>query len=88
MASNKTTDQLKSNDKQPHRERTHDQEAHDTTGQRPNGERTMQPSNKAKQKPEEDHSVDEKSNRELADERGGHGHSGHSGNRNGSRKKQ
>lgn len=88
MANNKTTNQPGSNDKQPHEERTRNHEAHDTSFTRPNGERTMQPSNKTKQGPEEDHSVAEKSTQELADERGGHGHSGHSGSRNGSRKKQ
>ncbi|GAB3559068.1 hypothetical protein [Spirosoma fluminis] len=86
MANHKSTDQPGSNDKQPHSERTRNHEAHDTSFTRPNGERTMQPSNKSKQGPEEEHVVTDKTPGELADERGGHGHSGHSSSRNGSRK--
>ncbi len=86
MANNKTTNQPGSNDMQPHAERTRNHEAHDTSKNRPNGERTMTNSNKSKQGEEEDHDLEGKSKSELADERGGHGHSGHSGNRNGSRK--
>jgi hypothetical protein len=49
----------------------------------------MSDSHKTKQGPEEEHdpAVHGKTKNELADERGGHGHSGHSGNRNGSRKR-
>lgn len=86
MAHNKTTDQPGSNDMQPGRERSRNQQAHDTSGQRPNGERTMTNSNKSKQGEEDDHSTQNMSKKELADERGGHGHSGHSDSRNGSRK--
>jgi hypothetical protein len=86
MANHKTTDQPGSNDKQPHSERTRNHEAHDTSFTRPNGERTMQPSNKTKQGPEEEHVLHDKSKAELAEERGGHGHSGHSSSRKGSRK--
>jgi len=87
MANNKTTDQPGSNDKQPHEERTRNHEAHDTSFTRPNGERTMQESNKTKQGPEDDHNPETtgKSTADLAEERGGHGHSGHSSSRNGSR---
>ena len=88
MANHKTTDQPGSNDKQPTAERTRNQEAHDTGKNRPNGEQTMTPSNKSKQGPEDEHVLDGKSKAELAEERGGHGHSGHSGSRNGSRKHQ
>ncbi|WP_080058239.1 hypothetical protein [Spirosoma aerolatum] len=86
MANHKTTDQPGSNDMQPNRERTRNQQAHDTSGQRPNAEQTMTNANKSKQGPENEHMHQEMSKAELADERGGHGHSGHSGNRNGSRK--
>ena len=51
-----------------------------------NAEQTMTNANKSKQGPENEHMHQEMSKAELADERGGHGHSGHSGNRNGSRK--
>ncbi|GAB2558744.1 hypothetical protein [Spirosoma areae] len=88
MANNKTTNQPGSNDMQPHAERTRNQEAHDTSKNRPNGERTMTNSNKTKQGEEDNHVLDNTSEEKLADERGGHGHSGHSGNRNGSRKRQ
>ncbi|QJW88817.1 hypothetical protein HNV11_05180 [Spirosoma taeanense] len=88
MANNKTTNQPGSNDKQPHEERTRNQEAHDTSGMRPNAERNMTNANKSKQGPEDDNVLHGKSKEELADERGGHGHSGHSGSRNGSRKQQ
>lgn len=90
MANNTTTDQPGSNDKQPNGEQTRNHEARDTSGLRPNGEQTMTNSNKSKQGPEEEHDpvVSGKTKDELADERGGHGHSGHSGSRNGSRKKQ
>ncbi|WP_375447148.1 hypothetical protein [uncultured Fibrella sp.] len=87
MANHKTTDQPGSNDKQPHSERTRNHEAHDTSFTRPNGEQTMQSSNKSKQSPEEDHNpASSEPKSELAEERGGHGHSGHSSSRNGSRK--
>lgn len=90
MANNKTTDQPGSNDQQPHAERTRNNQARDTSGERPNGEQTMTNSNKTKQGSEDEHdpAINGKTKDELADERGGHGHSGHSGNRNGSRKKQ
>ena len=84
MANNKTTNQPGSNDAQPNGKRTRNQEAHDTGGQRPNGEKVMTNANKSKQDEEEDHDVQSKSKNELADERGGHGHSGHSSSRNGS----
>ncbi|WP_020594976.1 hypothetical protein [Spirosoma panaciterrae] len=86
MANHKTTDQPGSNDMQPNRERTRNQQAHDTGGQRPNAEREMTNANKSKQGPENDHSNQSMSQSELAEERGGHGHSGHSNSRNGSRK--
>ncbi len=90
MATNKTTNQPGSNDQQPNSERTRNYEAHDSGGERPNAEQTKQTSNKSKQAPEEEHdpAITGKSKDELANERGGHGHSGHSGNRNGSRKHQ
>ena len=90
MANNKTTDQPGSNDKRPHGEHTRNHEARDTSGLRPNGEQTMTNSNKSKQGPEEEHdpAINHKTKAELAEERGGHGHSGNSGKRNGSRKKQ
>lgn len=86
MAHNKTTNQSGSDNLQPNDSRTRNQNARDTGGQRPNGEKVMTNANKTKQGPEDDHSLADKSTNELADERGGHGHSGHSGNRNGSRK--
>ncbi len=86
MANNKTTNQPGSNDKQPHGEQTRHTDARDTSKNRPNGERTMTNADKSKQGPEDDFSNMSKA--ELADERGGHGHSGHSNSRNGSRKKQ
>ncbi|QHV95952.1 hypothetical protein [Spirosoma endbachense] len=86
MANNKTTNQPGSNNLQPNDGRTRNQNAHDTGGQRPNGERTMTNANKSKQGPEEEHNVEGKTKSELAEERGGHGHSGHSDSRNGSRK--
>lgn len=88
MANNKTTNQPGSNDEQPHSERTRKHEFHDTSFTRPNGEKTMQPSNKTKQGPEEEHdpAVNEKTKSELAEERSGHGHSGHNSSRKGSRK--
>ncbi|SFD31749.1 hypothetical protein [Spirosoma endophyticum] len=86
MANHKTTDQPGSKDLQANHKRTRNQEAHDTGKDRPNGERTMQPSNKSKQGPEDDHQENTKTISELAEERGGHGHSGHSSSRNGSRK--
>ncbi|GAB3993073.1 hypothetical protein GCM10028807_27430 [Spirosoma daeguense] len=85
MAHNKTTNQPGSNDLQPGRERSRNQQANDTGGQRPNGERTMTNTNKTKQGPEDNHHTQSQTKHELAEERGGHGHSGHSGNRNGSR---
>jgi hypothetical protein len=86
MANNKTTDQPGSNDKQANSDRTRNYEAHDTGKDRPNAERTMTNENKSKQGEEENHDVETKSVKELAEERGGHGHSGHSNSRNGSRK--
>lgn len=56
----------------------------DTSGQRPNMEQTMQNQNKSKQGPEDDHTNDDKSIDQLREERGGHGHSGHSSSRSGS----
>lgn len=90
MANDNTTDQPGSNDAQPGRERSRNQNARNSGGQRPNGEKTMTNSDKTMQGPEEEHdpATTGKTKDELADERGGHGHSGHSGNRNGSRKKQ
>lgn len=84
MANNKTTDQPGSNDAQPGRERSRNQNAHDSGGQRPNGEKVMTNANKSKQGDEDNHNTQNKSKKELADERGGHGHSGHSSNRSGS----
>ncbi|HEX9956643.1 MAG TPA: hypothetical protein VGA96_05295 [Fibrella sp.] len=88
MANNKTTDLPGSNDKQPHEKQKRNYKAYDTSFTRPNGERTMQPSNKSKQEPEEDHNpaTNGKTKSDLIEERGGHGHSGHSSSRNGSRK--
>lgn len=86
MANHKSVDQPGSKDEQPHSERTRKHEFHDTSFTRPNAERNMQPSNKTKQGPEEEHVLHGKSKAELAEERGGHGHSGHSSSRNGSRK--
>ncbi|UFH55993.1 hypothetical protein [Spirosoma sp. KNUC1025] len=86
MANHKTTNQPGSNDLQPNAERTRNQQAHDTSKNRPNGEREMTNANKSKQGEEDDHSMQGMSKKELADERGGHGHSGHSSSRNGSRK--
>lgn len=88
MANNKTTNQPGSNDNQPHGEHTRNHDAHDTSKNRPNGEQEMINDNKSKQGPEDSHDTESKSKAELADERGGHGHSGHSGSRNGSRKRQ
>ena len=85
--SQKTTDLPGSNDQQANSKRTRNYEAHDTGGDRPNMEQVMNTENKSKQGPEEDHTAHE-SKKALADERGGHGHSGHSGSRNGSRGKQ
>lgn len=84
MANHKTTDQPGSNDAQPGRERTRNQNAENSGGQRPNGEKVMTNANKSKQGEEDDHDIKGKSKKELADERGGHGHSGHSSSRNGS----
>jgi hypothetical protein len=86
MANHKTTDQPGSKDLQANHDRTRNQQAHDTGKDRPNGERTMTNENKSKQGPEDDHSQQGMSKAELAEERGGHGHSGHSSSRNGSRK--
>ena len=86
MANNKTTDQPGSKDLQANHKRTRNYEAHDTGKDRPHGERSMTSSDKSKQGPEEDHTLENKTKSELADERGGHGHSGHSSSRNGSRK--
>lgn len=85
--SQKSTNQPGSNDQQPGSEGNRNHEAHDTGGDRPSMEQVMSTENKSKQGPEDDHTP-QKSKEELADERGGHGHSGHSGSRNGSRKKQ
>ncbi|WP_338875603.1 hypothetical protein WBJ53_08285 [Spirosoma sp. SC4-14] len=86
MSNHKTTDQPGSNNLQPNGDRTRNQQAHDTSKTRPNGERTMTNANKTKQGPEDNHDLNGKTKNELADERGGHGHSGHSSSRNGSRK--
>ena len=83
MAHNKTTNQPGSNDQQPHSERTRNQEAYDTSKNRPNAERNYSNEHKSVQRPEEDHHTD-KTKGELARERGGHGHSGHSSSRSGS----
>ena len=85
--SQKTTNLPGSNDQQGNSKHSRNHDAHDTGGNRPNMEQVMYTENKSKQGPEDDHTA-HKSKDELADERGGHGHSGHSGNRNGSRKKQ
>ncbi|MCY7358702.1 MAG: hypothetical protein LH609_14840 [Rudanella sp.] len=77
MANNKTMNQ-------PGSESSHTN-ARDTNGERPNMEREMSNENKTKQEPEAEHKAP-KSKQQLADERGGHGHSGHSDSRNGSRK--
>ncbi|MDB5239665.1 MAG: hypothetical protein JWP57_290 [Spirosoma sp.] len=89
MANNNTTDQPGSNDKRPHGEQTRNHEATATSGLRPNMEQERSNEDKSKQGPEEEHdpAINGKTNEELADERGGHGHGGHSGNRNGSRKR-
>ncbi|QDK82298.1 hypothetical protein EXU85_28290 [Spirosoma sp. KCTC 42546] len=86
MANHKTTDQPGSNDLQPGRERSRNQNAQNSGGQRPNGEKTMTNANKNKQGPEDEHLWPTESKAELTEERGGHSHSGHSGDRNGSRK--
>lgn len=86
MANHKTTDQPGSKDLQANHKRTRNYEAHDTGKDRPNAERNMADSDKSKQAPEEDHIMTDKTKFELAEERGGHGHSGHSSSRNGSRK--
>ncbi|MBD2751547.1 hypothetical protein [Spirosoma validum] len=86
MANNKTINQPGSNDAQPGRERSRNQNAQNSGGQRPNGEKTMTNTNKTKQGEEDNHNLQDISKSELADERGGHGHSGHSDSRNGSRK--
>lgn len=85
MANHKTTDQPGSKDSQANHKRTRNYEAHDTGKDRPNAERNMAGSNKSKQDPEEDQNIENKTKSELAEERGGHGHSGHSSSRNGSR---
>ncbi|GAB4020883.1 hypothetical protein [Spirosoma koreense] len=86
MANHKTTDQPGSKDLQANHDRTRNQQAHDTGKDRPNGERVMTNANKSKQGEEDDHTTQGMSTEELAEERGGHGHSGHSSSRNGSRK--
>lgn len=86
--SQKTTDQPGSNDQQGSSTHSRNHEANDTGGKRPNMEQVMDTENKSKQEPEDDHDPAHQSKEELADERGGHGHSGHSGSRNGSRGKQ
>ncbi|GAB3801536.1 hypothetical protein GCM10028819_28940 [Spirosoma humi] len=86
MANHKTTDQPGSKDLQANHKRTRNYEAHDTGKDRPNAERAMIGSDKSVQREEEEHSMENKTNAELAEERGGHGHSGHSSSRNGSRK--
>ncbi|GAB3961908.1 hypothetical protein GCM10028805_61620 [Spirosoma harenae] len=84
MANHKTIDQPGSNDLQPGRERTRNQNARDTGGQRPNGEKYMTNANKSKQGPEDNHSMPSQNKHDLINERGSHGHSGHSHNRSGS----
>lgn len=88
MAHNKTTDQPGSNDKQANSKRTRNTEAHDTGGDRPNMEQSFGNQDKSKIGPANTEDIHEKTKSELAEERGGHGHSGHSGSRNGSRKRQ
>ncbi|WP_461076956.1 hypothetical protein [Spirosoma flavus] len=83
--SSKTTNQPGSNDLQPGRERSRNQQANDTSGLQPNGEQTRTNTNKSKQGPEDNHHHSDKAKHQLTDERGGHGHSGHSNSRNGSR---
>lgn len=56
----------------------------DTDGQKPNMQREMSNEHKSKQGPEDDHSNEGKTLDQLRDERGGHGHSGHSSKRSGS----
>ena len=87
MGNNKSTDQPGSKDERPHSERTRNYEAHDSGGQRPNAEQARTNQDKSKQGQEEEHdpALVGKSTAELAKERGGHGHSGHSNSRNGSR---
>ncbi|GAB4050634.1 hypothetical protein [Spirosoma litoris] len=82
MANHKTTDQPGSNNLQPGRERTRNQNAQNSGGQRPNGEKTMTNANKTRQGPEDEHLFANDNAVELVE----HGHSGHSGHRNGSRK--
>ncbi|WP_040005208.1 hypothetical protein [Fibrisoma limi] len=84
MANNKTVDQPGSNDKQPNSDRRRRVNARDTSGNQPNMEQTRSNHDKTVQRPEEDH-VNDKTKTELMEERGGHGHSGHSSSRNGSR---
>lgn len=86
MANHKTTDQPGSKDLQANHKRTRNYEAHDTGKDRPHAERSMLGSDKSVQREEEDHTLTDKTKTELAEERGGHGHSGHSSSRNGSRK--
>jgi hypothetical protein len=57
---------------------------HDTDGHKPNMQQVRSTENKSKQGPEDDHSNSGKSLDQLRQERGGHGHSGHSSSRSGS----
>ncbi len=84
--SQKTTDLPGSNDQQANHKRTRNYEAHDTGGDKPNMEQIRATEDKSKQTPEESHDTSHMSKAQLAEERGGHGHSGHSSSRNGSRK--
>ncbi|RCR69895.1 hypothetical protein [Larkinella punicea] len=82
MAHNKTTNLPGSNDKQPGSDNNRNYNARDTSGQTPNMEKSRSNRDKTKQEPEEDHTG--KTKAELQEERGGHGHSGHSKSRSGS----
>ncbi|QMW01134.1 hypothetical protein [Spirosoma foliorum] len=86
MANHKTTDQPGSNDLQPGRERSRNQNAQNSGGQRPNGEKTMTNANKTRQGAEDEHFFANDNAVELTEARGDHEHLGHSGRRNGSRK--
>ncbi|MGA0559143.1 hypothetical protein ACO2Q8_20970 [Larkinella sp. VNQ87] len=82
MANNKTVDQPGSNDKQGNSKRTRDYEARDTSAMSTNMEKMRSNQDKTKQGPDEDHT--DKTKSELQHERGGSGHSSHSGSRSGS----
>ena len=86
MTNHKTADQPGSDDWQPGRERSRNQKAQNSGGQRFNGEKTMTNANKTKQGTEDEHLWPNDSKAELAEKRGVHDHSGHSNSHNGSRK--